>query len=182
MSINGIDLSLENFAGGQPFPYRASFRYPGLKTVTLEGTLSYREEQATLGLKNNRLKIQDLTLPIEGSVTQVATAPLLNLTVAADAVDANWCGNPLGFRPGAARHRRCWTHGPTASNSPGIQQSGRRDAGVIQEHQSRGKRALKGNLSGEIFLQTPLGGGSMTRRLRGDGKWPFATAHGLMSN
>jgi hypothetical protein len=171
LSINGIDLSLENFAGGQPFPYRASFRYPGLKTVTLEGTLSYREEQATLGLKNNRLKIQDLTLPIEGSVTQVATAPLLNLTVAADTVNANSVWQILsafGLAPrdtdvAGPMDLRIKLAGP--SSSPVAEMRG-----LFKNVKVEGKRALKGNLSGEIFLQLSLGGGSMTRRLRGDGK------------
>src|SRR2546426_3264523 len=48
VSINGIDLSLQEFSGDHPFPYRASFSYPGLKTISLEGFLSYQETQATL--------------------------------------------------------------------------------------------------------------------------------------
>ena len=181
LSINGIDLSLENFAGGQPFPYRASFRYPGLKTVSLEGMLSYREEQATLGLKNNRLKIQDLDLPIEGSVTQVSTAPRLNLTVAGDAIDAKsvWqILSALGLAPRdidvvGPMGLRIKLAGP--SNSPVAEVRG-----LFKNVKVEGKGALKGKLSGEIFLQLLSGGGSMTRRLQGNGK--VAVRDGALTN
>ncbi len=181
LSINGIDLSLENFAGGQPFPYRASFRYPGLKTVSLEGMLSYREEQATLELKDNRLKIQDLDLPVEGSVTLVSTAPWLNLTVTGASVDAKSLWQILSALGLAARDTdvagpmdlRIKLAGLSASPVTEIR-------GVFKEVKVTGKRALKGKLSGEVFLQLPMGGGSMTRRLQGNGK--VAVRDGAVTN
>ncbi|MBF8254694.1 MAG: AsmA family protein, partial [Deltaproteobacteria bacterium] len=181
LSINGIDLSLENFAGGQPFPYRASFRYPGLKTVSLEGMLSYREEQASLVLKNNRLKLQDLNLPIEGSVTQVASAPRLNLTVAGDAIDAKsvWqILSALGLSPrdtdvAGPMGLRIKLAGP--SNSPVAEVRG-----LFKNVKVEGKGALKGKLSGEFSLQLLSGGGSMTRRLQGNGK--VAVRDGALTN
>jgi hypothetical protein len=104
-------------------------------------------------------------------VTQVATAPLLNLTVAADAVDAKsvWqILSALGLAPrdtnvAGPMDLRIKLAGP--SSSPVAEMRG-----LFKNVKVAGKRALKGNLSGEIFLQLPLGGGSMTRRLRGDGK------------
>lgn len=181
LSINGIDLSLENFASGQPFPYRASFRYPGLKTVSLEGMLSYREEQATLVLKDNRLKLQDLNLPIEGSVTQVATAPRLNLTVAGDAIDARSVWQilsafglaPRGTEVGGPMDLRITLAGP--SNSPVAEVRG-----LFKNVKVEGKGALKGKLSGEIFMHLLSGGGSMTRRLQGTGK--VVVSDGALTN
>ena len=181
LSINGIDLSLENFAGGQPFPYRASFRYPGLKTVSLEGMLSYREEQATLVLKDNRLKLQDLNLPIEGSVTQVATAPRLNLTVAGDAIDAKsvWqILSALGLAPrdtdvAGPMALRIKLAGPSSNPVAEVR-------GLFKNVKVEGKGALKGKLSGEFFLQLLSGGGSMTRRLQGNGK--VAVRDGALTN
>jgi AsmA protein len=35
LRIHGIELSMEEFSSERPFPYRATFNYPGLKTVTL---------------------------------------------------------------------------------------------------------------------------------------------------
>lgn len=181
VSINGIDLSLENFAGGQPFPYRASFRYPGLKTVSLEGMLSYREEQATLVLKDNRLKLQDLNLPIEGSVTQVATAPRLNLTVAGDAIDTKSVWQILsafGLAPrdtdvSGPMDLRIKLAGP--SSNPVVEVRG-----LFTDVRLAGKRALKGKLKGEVFIQLPMGGGSITRRLQGNGK--VAVSDGALTN
>jgi uncharacterized protein involved in outer membrane biogenesis len=181
VSINGIDLSLENFAGGQPFPYRASFRYPGLKTVSLEGMLSYREEQASLVLKDNRLKLQDLNLPIEGSVTQVATAPRLNLTVAGDAIDAKSVWQilsafslaPRDTDVGGPMDLRIKLAGP--SSNPVVEVRG-----LFRDVRVAGKRALKGKLKGEVFIQLPMGGGSITRRLQGNGK--VAVSDGELTN
>ncbi len=181
LSINGIDLSLENFAGGQPFPYRASFRYPGLKTVSLEGMLSYREEQASLVLKNNRLKLQDLDLPIEGSVTQVTTAPRLNLTVAGDAIDAKSVWQILsvfGLTPrdmevAGLMGLRIKLTGPSSSPVTEVR-------GLFKNVKVAGKRALKGKLTGEVFIQLPMGGGSMTRRLQGNGK--VVVSDGALTN
>jgi hypothetical protein len=181
VSINGIDLSLENFAGGQPFPYRASFRYPGLKTVSLEGLLSYQEEQATLKLKDNRLKLQDLNLPIEGSVTQVSTAPRLDLSVASDAVDAKSVWQVLsafGLTPrdmevAGLMGLRIKLAGPSSNPLAEVR-------GLFKDVKVAGKRALKGKLKGEVYIQLPMGGGSMTRRLKGDGK--VAVSDGALTN
>ena len=181
LSINGIDLSLENFAGGEPFPYRASFRYPGLKTVSIEGLLSYQEEQATLKLTDNHLKIQDLNLPIAGSVTHVSTAPRLDLNVASDAVDTKsvWqvlsafgltprdmeVAGPMGLRIKLA--------GPSSNPVAEVR-------GLFKDVKVAGKRALKGKLKGEVYIQLPMGGGSMTRRLQGHGK--VAVSDGALTN
>ncbi|HWH80510.1 MAG TPA: AsmA family protein, partial [Candidatus Binatus sp.] len=88
LNIKGIDLSIQEFRGSAPFPIRLSFNYPGLKTVSLEGELNYQEDKALIELKNNRLKILDLTLPVQGSINNLATVPRLNLTMNRDGVDA----------------------------------------------------------------------------------------------
>ncbi len=181
VSINGIDLSLENFAGGQPFPYRASFRYPGLKTVSLEGLLSYQEEQATLRLKDNRLKIQDINLPIVGSVTQVSTAPRFDLSVTSDAVDTKSVWQILsvfGLTPrdmevGGLMGLRIKLAGPSSNPVAEVR-------GLFKDIKVAGKRALKGKLNGEVFIQLPMGGGPMTRRLQGNGK--VALSDGALTN
>jgi AsmA protein len=88
LRIDGVDLFLEEFSAERPFPYRASFNYPGLKTVSLEGTLNYRQEQAELQIQDNRLRIHDLTLPMDGTISQLAAVPRIDLTVAASRVQA----------------------------------------------------------------------------------------------
>src|SRR5436309_13076630 len=41
--------------------------------------------------------------------------------------------------------------------------------GLFKDVKVNDKRALKGNLSGEVFIKLPLGGGSVSRRLQGNG-------------
>jgi AsmA protein len=171
LQINGIELSLQEFSGSHPFPYRAAFNYPGLKSVSLEGELTYHEDQATLTLKDNRIKVQDLTLPVDGSVSNLATIPRINLTLARDPVDAKAVFQVLsvfGLAPrdtdisGPMRLHISIT-GPSSNAVTQIR-------GRFRDVKVAGKRAVKGNLNGEVFLKVPLGGGSVSRRLQGNGK------------
>ena len=181
VTINGIDLSLQKLAGDRPFPYRATFRHPGLKTVSLEGLLSYQEEQAILKLKDNRLKIQDLDLPVAGSVTHVSTAPQLDLSVAGDSVEARsvWqILSAVGLAPrdmeiAGPMDLRIKLSGP--SGNPVAEARG-----LFKDVKVADKRALKGTLSGEVFMQLPLGGGAATRHLHGNGK--IAMRDGMLTN
>jgi hypothetical protein len=169
--IDGIDLSVQDFTGDEPFPYRASFIYPGLKTITLEGLLSYQEGQATLKLKGNHLKIQDLVLPVEGSVSRLSTAPFVNLSLSSDRLDAQAVFQILSVFGLAPRDTEI--SGPMGlhmtvsgpSNSLVTQVRGQ-FKGVRVD----GKRAVKGNLNGEVFIKLPLGAGPVARRLQGNGK------------
>ena len=61
------------------FPYRATFDYPGLKTVTLAGQLDYQDEQTILILNDNHLTVQNLTLPLEGNISNLASCAALQL-------------------------------------------------------------------------------------------------------
>jgi hypothetical protein len=171
VNINGIDLSLQEFSGDHPFPYRASFSYPGLKTISLEGLLSYQEDHATLKLKENRLKVHDLVLPLEGTLSNLSTVPRVNLSAAHDRLDAQPVFQVLSVFGLAPRETeasgplglRMTVTGP--SNNLVTQFRGR-----FKDVKINGKRALKGNLNGEVFIRLPLGGGSVARRLQGDGK------------
>jgi uncharacterized protein involved in outer membrane biogenesis len=169
--IKGIDLSLQEFSGDRPFPFRASFEYPGLKTISLEGELNYHEDKALLELKSNRLMIQDLSLPLEGSVSHLSTAPRLDLSLNSDNIDAKpifqvlsvfglapqdtEISGPMSF----ALHLTGPAHSPTTLVR-----------GVFKDVTVNGKRALKGNLSGEVSIRLPLADGASSRRLEGTGK------------
>jgi AsmA protein len=172
VTIDGIALSLQGFSSDHAFPYRASFSYPGLKTVALEGSLDYREEQSRLTLRDNRLKVQDLILPVEGSITDVSTMPRVALSLATDRVEAKpifqilsvfglaprdtEVSGPMGLRMTVA--------GPSHSLITQVH-------GQFKNVRVEDKRALKGNLNGEVFIKLPLGGrSSAARRLQGNGK------------
>jgi hypothetical protein len=171
VNIKGIDLSFQEFSETAPFPFRIAFNYPGLKTVVLEGQLNYQEEKALLELKNNRLKIQDLTFPVQGSVSNLSTTPRVNLNLAADKVDAKpifQIFSVFGLAP-----RDTEISGPMSlimtvngpSNALVTQVRG-----LFRDVKVHGKRALKGTLNGEVNLRLPLGGGAVSRRLQGNGK------------
>jgi uncharacterized protein involved in outer membrane biogenesis len=169
--INGIELSLQEFSATRPFPYRAAFNYPGLKSVSLEGELSYQEEGASLTLKNNRLKVQDLSLPLEGSISNLAAVPRVNLALERDPVEAKILFEILSVFGLAPRDTdisgpmglRMTVTGPSNHLVTQLR-------GLFKNVKVNGKRAVKGTLNGEIFLKLPLGGGAVSRRLQGTGK------------
>jgi uncharacterized protein involved in outer membrane biogenesis len=168
--IDLVELFLEDFSAARPFPYRASFVYPGLKTVSLEGTLNYREEEADLQIKDNRLRIGDLVLPLNGNVSQLTAVPRVNLTVFGSKVQAKPVLDILavfGLAPSDTE-----VSGPVdisltlsgLSNSLVTQVRGK-----FHDVKVDGKRAFKGILNGEVSIKLPLGSGAVTQRLQGDG-------------
>lgn len=169
--INGIDLSLQDFSGDRPFPFRASFDYPGLKTISMEGEIDYQENKSLIELKRNRLKILDLNLPMQGRISNLSTAPRLNLAINGDNIDAKPIFQILavfGLAPpdtevsgpmGLALNLTGPVNGPTTQVR-----------GLFKNVKVNGKRALKGNLSGEVSIRLPFGGGAASRRLEGSGK------------
>jgi len=171
VKIKGIELALQEISADAPFPFRASFQYPGLKSVALEGQLDYQEEKSLLEFKNNRLKIQDLILPVQGSVSNLATTPKVNLSMNSNEVDAKPIFQILsvfGLAPGDTE-----ISGPMALN---LTVAGPSNAlvtevhGVFKDVYVKGKRALKGNLTGEVSMRLPLAGGRVSQRLQGSGK------------
>lgn len=171
VNIKGIDLSLQEFSETAPFPFRVAFNYPGLKTVALEGEINYQEEKALIELKNNRLKIQDLTFPVQGSVSNLSTTPRVNLNLAADKVDAKTIFQILSVFGLAPRDTEI--SGPmglimtvTGPSNALVTQV----RGLFRDVKVHGKRALKGTLNGEVNIRLLLGGGAVSRRLQGNGK------------
>jgi uncharacterized protein involved in outer membrane biogenesis len=171
VSINGIGLWMEEFSSEKPFRYHASFTYPGLKTVSLEGHLDYQEEQASLTLTDNRLSIQNLTLPVTGTITDLDSAPRVNLLLTDDHLDAKPVMQILAVFGLAPRDieiagpmaLRIALIGPSSSLSTQIDSE-------FKDVKIQSKRALKGILNGTVSLRLPVGGSDITRQLRGDGK------------
>ena len=182
VNIKGIDLSLREFSSEAPFPFQAAFSYPGLKTISLEGQLDYQQEKALLALKNNRLKIHDLTLPVEGSVTNPFTAPRVNLQLKNDDVDAKGIFQILSVFGLAPRDTEI--SGPMGLSMSVTGPSNNlvtQIRGLFKNVKVNGKRAVKGNLNGEVSIRLPLGGtGPVSRRLHGDGK--LAARDGELTN
>jgi AsmA protein len=170
--ISGIDLTLQDFSNEQPFPYRASFKFPGLETISLEGQLDYQETQAMLKLKNTWLKVHDLVLPVEGSLSSLSTAPHFSLALASDHVDALPVFEilsvfglaPRDIKVSGAMGLRMTLAGPSNALVTRVQ-------GRFQDIKIHDRRSLRGNLSGDMSIRLPLGSGSALARLvRGEGR------------
>ena len=170
--IHGIELLMEEFSSERPFPYRATFNYPGLKTVTLTGQLDYQDEQTKLILNDNRLTVQNLTLPLDGSISNLTTAPRFNLVLADDDVDARPVMQilaVLGLAPtdteiSGPMGLRIAVSGPSTNLMTQIQ-------GQFKNVRLYGERAIKGNLNGVVSLRLGSGGGSeLIKQLQGNGK------------
>lgn len=169
--IRGIDLSLREFSSDVPFPFRASFSYPGLKTVALEGELNYQKDKAFLELKNNRLKIQDLNLPVQGNVSNLSGTPRVNLNLSTDNVDAKPIFQILSVFGLAPRDTEISGPMDLSMNVAGPSTSlVTQVRGRFKDVKVHGKRALKGTLNGDVLIKLPLGSGPVSRRLQGNGK------------
>jgi hypothetical protein len=169
--IHGIGLSMEEFSSEKPFRYRATFDYPGLKTVTLTGQLDYQDEQAKLTLKDNRLTVQNLTLPLEGNISDLTTAPRLDLLMADENVDARPVMQVLavfGLAPtdteiSGPMGLRIAVSGPSNNLLTQIQ-------GEFKDVKLYGKRAIKGDLNGAVSLRLAGDGSDVIKKLQGNGK------------
>lgn len=171
VGIKGIDLALQEFSGERPFPFHASFDYPGLKTVSLEGELDYQAAKAALELKNSRLKLQGLELPLRGNVGNLAAMPRVNLNINGENVEAKPIFHILAAF-GLAPHDS-EVSGPmdlTVALAGPSNNLVAQIRGLLKNVRVNGKRALKGNLSGVVSVRLPLAGGSVSKRLLGDGK------------
>jgi AsmA protein len=169
--ISGIALSLRHFAAATPFPFKASFDYPGLGNVALYGDLDYQAEKALLELKNNRLRIHDLVLPLKGVVSNLSSMPRLDLTLRGTDVDAKPAFQILSVFGLAPRETEVF--GPMDLN---LDVTGPADsvvmqiAGSFKDVKVHGKRALKGTLTGQASILLPLASGPVSQRLQGNGR------------
>ena len=182
LKIRGIDLSLRDFSTDHPFPYRLALNMPGLKPISLEGQLRYQESQATLSLKDNHLKAEDVDLAVNGSVADLTGVPRVNLTLANDGFEIKpiiqlltamgmtpkelEVSGPVGLRVSLA--------GPSNSLLSQIQAK-------LKGLKVNDPRAFKGNVTGEVQLAAPLGGQApFVQGLRGEGK--IAAKDGELTN
>ena len=171
VAIKGIDLSLRDFTTEAPFPFRASFSYPGLKTVSLAGELDYHEEKGLLELNNTRLKIHDLALPLQGSVGNLSGTPRLNLSLRSNDIDAKPIFQILSVFGLAPRDTEVSGPMDLSLNVTGPSNNlVTQIRGLFKEVKVHGKRALKGTMTGEASIRLPMGPGPVSRRLQGSGR------------
>ena len=171
VSIKSVDVSLRDFSTNLPFPFRASFSYPGLKTISLTGELVYQEQKALLELRNNVLKVHDLTLPLQGSIGNLSTTPRFNLTLRSNDVEAMLVLQILsviGVAPGNTEVSGPMDLSMSIAGPPNNLVTEAR--GLFKGVKVQGRRALRGTLTGEASMRLPIGAGPVSRHLQGNGK------------
>ena len=171
LTIDDIELSLAELTSDRPFPYRLAFKYPGLNNIKLEGRLTYQENDSTLTLDGSQLDIDDLSLPLDGNINRLMTAPSFNLRASTDKLDSRKFFKVLSGLGFALRDTN--VSGPmkvelsiTGPSQSLVTQLRSRFDGVEVER----KKAVRGTVNGELSMRLPSGTGPLSRRLQGDGK------------
>jgi len=181
LQIRGIDVSLKDFSAERPFPYRIALSPPGLKPVSLEGQMRYEDTKATLTLKDNHLKAEDVDFAVNGTIANLTSAPRLDLLLVNDRFETKpiiqllsaagitpkelEVSGPIGLRVKAT--------GPSNNIVSQIQTK-------LDNLKINDSRAFKGNVTGEIQLSVPSGGDSVVRSMRGNGR--LAAQDGELTN
>jgi hypothetical protein len=138
----------------------------------LTGQLDYQHEQTKLILNDNRLTVQNLTLPLEGRISNLASVPRFDLVVADEDIDARPVTQifaVLGLAPTDTEISgpiglRIAVTGPSNNLMTEIQ-------GQFKNVELYGKRGIKGNLNGAILLRLKSAGGAdLIKQLQGNGK------------
>ena len=182
LRIRGIDLSLQDFSTDHPFSYRVALNPPGLKPVSLEGQLRYQETLATLTLKDNHLKAEDVDFAVTGTVADLTSVPRLNLTLANDGFEVKPIVQLLSAAGIAPKELealgplglRVTLSGPSNNLLSQIQTK-------LKGVKVSDSRAFKGNVTGEINLSVPLGGEApFAQNIRGGGQ--LAAKDGELTN
>jgi hypothetical protein len=172
LQIRGIDLSLKNFSADHPFPYRVALKAPGLKPISLEGEMRYQETQATLTLKDSRLKAEDVEFAVSGAVTELTGALKVNISLGNDSFEIK----PIVRALAAAEllPKQLEASGPIGLR---IALAGSSN-NLVSQIETRLKslkvndpRAFRGTVAGEVHLTVPLGGDApLARKIRGNGR------------
>ncbi|MGH7770697.1 MAG: AsmA family protein [Candidatus Binatia bacterium] len=171
LKIQGIDLSLEDFSTERPFPYKVALKPADLKPITLEGLLAYDESRGTLNLKENYLKAQDVKFAVNGTVSNLARVPQVNLSLANDGFETKPIFQllsaadalPKGMEIAGPLGLRVALTGPSDKLTSQINAD-------IKGLKVNDPRSLNGTIVGKTLLTLVLGGAApLTQTMRGNG-------------
>lgn len=172
LRIRGIDLTLKNFSADRPFPFRLALRFPGAKPVVLEGEMRYEEKRATLAFKDSRLKAEDVDFEVSGAISDLTSAPRVNLSAGNDGFEIKPIVQmlvaaellPKDFQASGPVGLRIRVNGPSNNLQSQIETR-------LKNLDVNDRRAFKGTVAGEIHLSAALAGDApLVRKLRGNGR------------
>ncbi|MGH7831906.1 MAG: AsmA family protein, partial [Candidatus Binatia bacterium] len=172
LTVQRIDVALEDFNTARPFPYRIALHIPGLKPIALDGPLRYDESRGALEIRENRLKVQDVPFTVSGSVTELTSVPRVNLSLANGGFETKPIIQALS--ESGLTSKELEISGPMGLNASLAGSSNALTSKINVEFKGlkvKDKRALEGTVVGSTALTLPLGGeASPVRALRGNGQ------------
>jgi AsmA protein len=181
LQISGIDVSLKDFSADRPFPYRIALSPPGLKPVSLEGQMRYQDTQSILTLKDNHLKSEGVDFAVNGTITNLTSAPRLDLSLVNDRFDIKPIVQLLSSAGIAPKELEA--SGPVGLKMAVTGPSNNVLAQIwakLDDLKVSDSRAFKGNVTGQLQLSVPSGADSPVRSMRGDGR--LAARDGELTN
>lgn len=182
LKIQGIDLSLEDFSTKRPFPYKLALKPAGLKPIALEGLLAYDESRGTLNLKENHLKAQDVKFAVNGTISNLASVPQVNLNLANDGFETKPIFQllsaadliPKGMEITGPLGLKMAITGPSNNLASQINAD-------FKGLKVNDPRSLNGTVVGKTLLTLPLGGEApLTQTMRGNGN--VTVKDGVLTN
>ena len=181
LQISGIDVSLKDFSADRPFPYRIALSPPGLKPVSLEGQMRYEDTKSILTLKDNHLKAEGVDFAVNGTITNLTSAPRLDLSLVNDRFDIKPIVQLLSSAGIAPKELEA--SGPVGLKMAVTGPSNNVLAQIwakLDDLKVSDSRAFKGNVTGQLQLSVPSGADSPVRSMRGDGR--LAARDGELTN
>jgi hypothetical protein len=143
--------------------------------------MHYQDTQAVLTLKDNHLKAEGIDFAVNGTISNLTSAPRLDLSLANDRFDIKPIIQLLSSAGMAPKELEA--SGPVGlslkvtgpSNNVVSQIQTKLDNVKVSD-----SRAFKGNVTGEIQLSVPSGSDSPVRSMRGNGR--LAAQDGELTN
>jgi AsmA protein len=181
LQISGIDVSLKDFSADRPFPYRIALSPPGLKPFSLEGQMRYQDTQSILTLKDNHLKAEGVDFAVNGTITNLTSAPRLDLSLVNDRFDIEPVVELLSSAGIAPKELEA--SGPVGLKMAVTGPSNNVLAQILaklDDLKVSDSRAFKGTVTGQLQLSIPSGADSPVRSMRGGGR--LAARDGELTN
>lgn len=170
--IRGLNLLLKDFSAERSFFYRIAVGLLGVEPISLEGSASYQESEATLRLAENHFKAQQVDFAVNGTIRGLTDVAQVEVTLENPEFD----GKPIIQILAAAG---LWPKDLEVSGRLGLKAALTGSFSRLFSSASvdlkglkvRHKRVFEAALEGEMLLSSPLGGDApVTQTLRGNGK------------
>jgi uncharacterized protein involved in outer membrane biogenesis len=172
LHLTNVELSLDGFLSGRPFPYRLGVDLPGANSVGFAGEANYDPSRARLALERGELKLARVLFAVTGSLNDLMNNPVADVKIASQEFDGRAVLDLLaagGLRPkmemAGPMGAEVSLRGPLTALRVGIDADLR---GLKLDFPA----ALRGTLYGKSALGLDLAAGQpISSALRGNGRF-----------